>query len=266
MPPKSKEMAAARKRGAQAAAQAAAQSQKQQQQDAAANGNAAPSPVPEPEQAAPDSPSGSQSFRRRTKRPNIPAPAALNALREVLVDFKKLRRDKEAKVLTTPLRFEEAAGEAAADVTYQVKSLLPNKNKLFFAYEDSLLKIMERLDAIDTQGVGPVREARKNAIASVQGRLHVLDAYKRGEKVEVEEVEEEVWEETARGNVPIRSVGKRGANDLKLSRQSSGPSWTRAAYVSLLAGAAGYAFYYLQRNPSFFEDLKSSWTGSNTTA
>ncbi|KAI9003556.1 hypothetical protein BC832DRAFT_82516 [Gaertneriomyces semiglobifer] len=108
-------------------------------------------------------------FAKRVKRPNIPAPAALTALKGVLAELRNLEDTREPVVLSTPLRRDPDG------------NLVHEKNRALFGYEEALLKLLERLDALDTQGIDAVREARRNAVDAVHKRLEVLDSYKRGE-------------------------------------------------------------------------------------
>lgn len=112
--------------------------------------------------------------RKRILKPKVPAPRALALLREVQDDLRALKEKKEPSVLRTRLRYDEDG------------ALPPAKNRALFSYEEALLKLLERLDALDTEGVAAVRNARRSAIESVQARLAIIDAFKRGEPFEVE--------------------------------------------------------------------------------
>ncbi|KAI8586726.1 hypothetical protein BDZ88DRAFT_427900 [Geranomyces variabilis] len=124
-------------------------------------------PVPSPA-AKPETP---RTIRKR--KANIPAPAALAVLRAVQQDFQALRLKHEAKVLRTAIRLDSDGVPT------------PSRNRALFAYEDALLKLLERLDAVHPENIGAIREARKNNIKNIQDRLAVLDRVKKGETVEV---------------------------------------------------------------------------------
>ncbi|KAJ3158036.1 hypothetical protein HDU89_000419 [Geranomyces variabilis] len=124
-------------------------------------------PMPSPA-AKPETP---RTIRKR--KANIPAPAALAVLRAVQQDFQALRLKHEAKVLRTAIRLDSDGVPT------------PSRNRALFAYEDALLKLLERLDAVHPENIGAIREARKNNIKNIQDRLAVLDRVKKGETVEV---------------------------------------------------------------------------------
>ncbi|KAJ3176180.1 hypothetical protein HDU87_005395 [Geranomyces variabilis] len=124
-------------------------------------------PMPSPA-AKPETP---RTIRKR--KANVPAPAALAVLRAVQQDFQALRLKHEAKVLRTAIRLDSDGVPT------------PSRNRALFAYEDALLKLLERLDGVQPENIGAIREARKNNIKNIQDRLAVLDRVKKGETVEV---------------------------------------------------------------------------------
>ncbi|KAJ3016454.1 hypothetical protein HKX48_004029 [Thoreauomyces humboldtii] len=132
----------------------------------------APPPPADGKDGVPAEPEKSPKIRRKVAK-KIPAPAALAALKTIAADFQTLREHKEAAVLRAPIRHDSEG------------VVSPAKNRALFAYEDALLKLLERLDAVEHENIGAIREARKNHIKNIQARLKVLDAVKRGEHVEI---------------------------------------------------------------------------------
>ncbi|KAI8920393.1 hypothetical protein DFJ77DRAFT_452436 [Powellomyces hirtus] len=188
-------------------------------------------PPPEDVAAAASSDEKASPRTIRKRKPNVPAPAALAVLRSVQSDFQTLRFKHELRVLQTPIVLDPTNGVAAAP-----------KNKVLFAYEEQLLKLLERLDALEHEGVGAVREARKNMIRNVQDRLKVLDRVKKGEKVEVPR---ELLEER---EVFVNGENKTGKNSVmvkKVAAATSNVAWFGRVLLTLLMIAlAVFAFLY----------------------
>ncbi|KAJ3156746.1 hypothetical protein HDU86_003512 [Geranomyces michiganensis] len=165
-------------------------------------------PVPAPN-AKPESP---RTIRKR--KANIPAPAALAVLRAVQQDFQALRAKHEAKVLQTAIRYDSDGIPT------------PSRNRALFAYEDALLKLLERLDAVHPENIGAIREARKNNIKTIQDRLAVLDRVKKGETVEVPADLLDPVEKTTSPTKAVAAAKKavRDASGSKKSARSNGGS------------------------------------------
>ncbi|KAI8821621.1 uncharacterized protein EV422DRAFT_526306 [Fimicolochytrium jonesii] len=163
----------------------------------------------------------------RKRKPKIPAPGALAVLKSVHQDLLEVRAKHEYQALTTKLHFEEDG------------SVAHGKNKTLAAYEEALLALLERLDALQAEGIPAVREARKNAIKAVQERLQTLDAYKRGEPVEVPDKQELTKMKTA-----VKAA---------VTSQSSGTGF-QLLLVTVFASAMvlGY-FGYVQKFLDFFK-------------
>ncbi|KND01838.1 uncharacterized protein SPPG_03628 [Spizellomyces punctatus DAOM BR117] len=188
-------------------------------------------PQPTASNDAPETPDQQSTPIRRRKRPNIPAPVALKTLRSVLSDLRTLRETREPTVLRTPL-VRDATG-----------ALIPDKNKALVGYEEALVGLLERLDAVDTQGVSAVRDARKNAIQAVQDRLAVLDAYKRGEAV------------------PVEFVG----NENVVPERPWFGGWSSVVVVGIAGVAAAAALGYLPDQQTILSQLQSIVTTVSAT-
>ncbi|KAJ3009552.1 hypothetical protein HKX48_007874 [Thoreauomyces humboldtii] len=63
---------------------------------------------------------------------------------------------------------------------------LPQDNKPIAAYEETLLQLLIRADAIESEGVRCVRDSRKEVVAAITKRLDEIDAVKKAAMAEFE--------------------------------------------------------------------------------
>ncbi|KAJ3298711.1 hypothetical protein HK104_010425 [Borealophlyctis nickersoniae] len=136
---------------------------------------------------------------------------AIPQIRRITTDLNNLVTEQEASVLSTPLLFNPPS---IPDGPPHLPLL---RNPKFAHYEEGLMRLMDRFDSIDSDGVAPVREARKEGIAKVQAYLKTLDDYKakeaerwlkeREEGANEEVRGEEVWTEEKNGGRDVVVVG-----------------------------------------------------------
>ncbi|KND01282.1 uncharacterized protein SPPG_03092 [Spizellomyces punctatus DAOM BR117] len=90
----------------------------------------------------------------------------LITLARIVEDLRTAQRDLEPTVLSTPLVVTNG-------------KLLPQNNKAFVMLEETLTKLLVRADAVQSDGVALVRDARKKVVGAVNTVLGHLDAIRR---------------------------------------------------------------------------------------
>ncbi|TPX63625.1 hypothetical protein SpCBS45565_g06476 [Spizellomyces sp. 'palustris'] len=90
----------------------------------------------------------------------------LMTLARIVADLRTAQRDLEPTVLSTPLVVTNGR-------------LLPQNNKAFVTLEETLTKLLVRADAVQSDGVVLVRDARKKVVGAVNTVLGHLDAIRR---------------------------------------------------------------------------------------
>ncbi|ORY05311.1 hypothetical protein K493DRAFT_310995, partial [Basidiobolus meristosporus CBS 931.73] len=86
-----------------------------------------------------------------------------------------LHERQGSRVFKHPLKF-------APDSTPDSIKILPVKeNQSYLGYEDALLKLLIRIDGVDSMGSGLVRTTRKSLVNKTQQFLDALDEYKKAQ-------------------------------------------------------------------------------------
>ncbi|KAI9104778.1 hypothetical protein DFS34DRAFT_645476 [Phlyctochytrium arcticum] len=90
----------------------------------------------------------------------------LRNLASILSDLRKAQHTLEPACMSTPLQITN-------------NQFLPYENKPFVAYEEALIALLIRADAIESGGVKAVRERRRHVVLAVNTVLGHLDAMRR---------------------------------------------------------------------------------------
>ncbi|GAA5972510.1 hypothetical protein JCM8115_003145 [Rhodotorula mucilaginosa] len=105
--------------------------------------------------------------------------AALDALTKLAQDFTARRR---AFVTPSSLSFQSASVSTSNSSSFGRSPTPPlafeSNNTPFLGYEDFLVSLLSRIDAVESHGIGEVKMARKNLVKEVEQELARLDDLK----------------------------------------------------------------------------------------
>ncbi|KAG0656987.1 hypothetical protein C6P46_006733 [Rhodotorula mucilaginosa] len=105
--------------------------------------------------------------------------AALDALTKLAQDFTARRR---AFVTPASLSFQPASVSTPSSSSFGRSPTPPlafeSNNTPFLGYEDFLVSLLSRIDAVESHGIGEVKMARKNLVKEVEQELARLDDLK----------------------------------------------------------------------------------------
>ncbi|KAI8149403.1 hypothetical protein BJV82DRAFT_587961 [Fennellomyces sp. T-0311] len=101
-------------------------------------------------------------------------PAKYEQLQEIDRQLEDIRANRQAKVLSTPLHFQNKAG------SLQLTATTP-QNREFLGCEDEIMRNMLKLDTIDSNGDEGIRSERKALVKKAESLLEQLDEHKQQE-------------------------------------------------------------------------------------
>ncbi|KAI9505865.1 hypothetical protein BX070DRAFT_220940 [Coemansia spiralis] len=105
---------------------------------------------------------------------------ALRQLREISKDLDKVRKDYNWRLRDTQLAF-------VADKHGNLKLAYNRKNSAFHEYQETLQKLLFKLDAIPSYGDFTVRDRRKSIVKKIQNTLDALDQFAADQGSELSE-------------------------------------------------------------------------------
>ncbi|KAI8384077.1 hypothetical protein BD560DRAFT_384884 [Blakeslea trispora] len=106
--------------------------------------------------------------------------AKLDALNRIEKELEEVRQKHESHILHGTLSFPELAqGDRA--ISPETLSASSAENKEFLGYEDQIMKLLLRLDTIESDGDEEIRNKRKTLVKQAEDMLHTLDEFKQKE-------------------------------------------------------------------------------------
>lgn len=98
----------------------------------------------------------------------------MQLLKDIEKELKTIRKEKEQSVLGTQLDFSHNIDDTIVEAT-------TFENKQFLGYEDQIMKMLLRLDTIESEGDQEIRKARKNLVKFAEDMLETIDEFKHKE-------------------------------------------------------------------------------------
>ncbi|KAK9766760.1 hypothetical protein K7432_003921 [Basidiobolus ranarum] len=95
----------------------------------------------------------------------------LQQLRDYEKEIDQIKEQQGSKVLSHPLKFTSSSGDS-------IKVPAVKENQNYLGYEDALLKMLIRIDSVDSLGTDIIRDARRALVKKTQLFLDQLDDYK----------------------------------------------------------------------------------------
>ncbi|ORY94465.1 hypothetical protein BCR43DRAFT_494071 [Syncephalastrum racemosum] len=132
---------------------------------------AEPTPLKE---KTPAFPQQEQGQAQRQEKPSSRLPGTVSIKLDGISKELKSIRSREDEVLQAPLDFKEK------NDTLILPATTPN-NRHFLGYEDEIMRVMLKLDTIESDGDEGIRNARRALVKEAEGMLERLDEHKQRE-------------------------------------------------------------------------------------
>ncbi|RCI00135.1 hypothetical protein CU098_011129 [Rhizopus stolonifer] len=105
--------------------------------------------------------------------------AKLDALNRIEQELDEVRQKHEDHILHGTLKFPEI--EEGRSTSPETLSATSAENKEFLGYEDQIMKLLLKLDTIDSEGDEEIRNKRKSLVKQAERMLETLDEFKQKE-------------------------------------------------------------------------------------
>ncbi|KAI8369876.1 hypothetical protein EDC96DRAFT_503709 [Choanephora cucurbitarum] len=106
--------------------------------------------------------------------------AKLDALNRIEQELKEVRQKHEDHILHGTLSFPQMTQIDRA-ISPEILSASSAENKEFLGYEDQIMKLLLKLDTVESDGDEEIRSKRKTLVKQAEDMLHTLDEFKQKE-------------------------------------------------------------------------------------